>query len=108
MTSADAPNLDRIRAEIDAIDTRLIAALAERQRWVEAAGQAKAGQPTDAVRAADRVEQVIVKVRDRATHEGLSPDVAERTYRAMIAAFIDHELDVHAQANGRGYSNRGI
>lgn len=99
MTPTGTPNLDLIRSEIDAIDVRLIALLAERQRWVEAAGRAKSGQSTDAVRAADRVEQVIVKVRYLASPAGLSPDVAERTYRAMIAAFIDHELEVHAVSN---------
>lgn len=98
MTNLDAPNLDRIRSEIDAIDRQMIALLAGRQGWVEAAGRAKSGQATDAVRAAGRVEQVIEKVRDLASQGGLSPDVAERTYRAMIAAFIDHELVIHAES----------
>jgi isochorismate pyruvate lyase len=31
-------------------------------------------------------------VRAVATEAGASPDVAERTYRAMIAAFIDLDL----------------
>jgi isochorismate pyruvate lyase len=39
-----------------------------------------------------RVEQVIARLRTVATEVGASPDVAERTYRAMIAAFIDLEL----------------
>ena len=96
MTTYDAPSLDHIRAEIDALDGQIIALLAERQGWVEAAGRAKTGQPTDAVRAPERVERVIAQVRERAGAAGLSPDVAERTYRALIAAFIDHELAVHA------------
>lgn len=98
MTHSDPPSLDRIRHEIDTIDGQVIALLAARQGWVEAAGRAKAGQTSDAVRAADRVEQVIAKVRDLASARGLSPEVAERTYRAMIAAFIDHELAIHAQS----------
>jgi isochorismate pyruvate lyase len=34
----------------------------------------------------------VAKARALATETGASPDVAERTYRAMIAAFIDLEL----------------
>ena len=98
MTTNDAPELHNIRKEIDAIDGQVIALLAERQRWVEAAGRAKSGQTTDAVRAPERVERVIAQVRERAADAGLSPDVAERTYRALIAAFIDHELAVHAES----------
>ncbi len=98
MTTNDAPELHDIRKEIDAIDGQVIALLAERQRWVEAAGRAKSGQATDAVRAPERVERVIAQVRARAAHAGLSPDVAERTYRALIAAFIDHELAVQAES----------
>jgi isochorismate pyruvate lyase len=82
--------LDEIRAEIDLLDRRLVTLLAERERLVRRAGRLKAD--TDAVRAPGRVEQVVARVRAVATEVGASPDVAERTYRAMIAAFIDLEL----------------
>lgn len=49
----------------------------------------------DAVRAPDRVQKVIDKVRALAEDEGASATVVEHTYRAMIAAFIDLELSVH-------------
>jgi isochorismate pyruvate lyase len=82
--------LDEIRAEIDRLDRRLVTLLAEREGLVRRAGRLKAD--TDAVRAPGRVEQVVAKVRAMATEAGASPDVVERTYRAMIAAFIDLEL----------------
>jgi isochorismate pyruvate lyase len=82
--------LDEIRADIDRLDRRLVTLLAERERLVRRAGRLKAD--TDAVRAPGRVEQVVARVRAVATEVGASPDVAERTYRAMIAAFIDLEL----------------
>ena len=44
-----------------------------------------------AVRAPARVDAVIAKVRADAEGQGLDPTVAERTYRAMIAAFEDFE-----------------
>ena len=85
----DTP-LDEIRAEIDLLDGRLVTLLAERERLVRRAGRLKAD--TDAVRAPGRVEQVVARARARAAEAGASPDVAERTYRAMIAAFVDLEL----------------
>lgn len=98
--TAEVPELDEIRANIDATDREIISLIARRQRWVEAAGLAKAAsaQPSDAVRAPARVEAVIAKVRAEALSAGASPEVVEATYRAMIAAFITLELDVHAEA----------
>jgi isochorismate pyruvate lyase len=83
-------SLDEIRAEIDLLDRRLVTLLAERERLVRRAGRLKAD--TGAVRAPGRVEQVVARARAMAAEAGASPDVAERTYRAMIAAFIDLEL----------------
>jgi isochorismate pyruvate lyase len=85
-----ASPLQEIRSEIDALDRQIVALLAARERLVRRAGRLKAG--TAAVRAPGRVEQVVERVRAVAAEAGASPDVAERTYRAMIAAFIDLEL----------------
>jgi isochorismate pyruvate lyase len=82
--------LDEVRAEIDLLDRRLVTLLAERERLVRRAGRLKAD--TDAVRAPGRVEQVVARVRAVATEVGASPEVVDRTYRAMIAAFVDLEL----------------
>jgi isochorismate pyruvate lyase len=82
--------LDEIRAGIDRLDRRLVTLLAERERLVRRAGRLKAD--TDAVRAPGRVEQVVAKARAMAVEADASPDVVERTYRAMIAAFVDLEL----------------
>ncbi|GAA1032908.1 hypothetical protein GCM10009557_32930 [Virgisporangium ochraceum] len=48
-----------------------------------------------AVRAPDRVEQVVAAVRAKAVSAGLEPAVAEAVWRSMIAAFIEVELDRH-------------
>jgi isochorismate pyruvate lyase len=93
---ADAQlDLRGIRRAIDSLDERIVALIGERQRWVERAGQLKKDQ--SAVRAPARVEAVIERVRALAVPAGVSPDVVERTYRAMIAAFVDLELHVHAR-----------
>ena len=94
----DGPALPEIRAAIDVLDRRIIDLIAERQAWVEAAGRAKRGEPSDAVRAPDRVQQVIDRVRGHAAAAGASPAVVEASYRAMIGAFVELELGVHGRA----------
>jgi isochorismate pyruvate lyase len=90
--------IDRIRAEIDQLDRRIVALLAERERLVHQAGRAKTTAAD--VRAPDRVEKVIGRVRSMATELGATPAVVERTYRAMIAAFIDVELATFTAGSG--------
>ena len=61
------------------------------------AGELKERGSERAVRDPDRVNAVIAAKRQLAQDAGLSPEVAERTWRAMIEAFIDLELDVNAE-----------
>lgn len=87
--------IETIRNEIDELDRRIVALIAERQKWVIQAGRIKKGQDEDAVKAPDRVERVIFKVRALAEESSASADVVEAAYRALIAGFIDLELGVH-------------
>lgn len=87
------PGIENVRAEIDELDRKIVELISVRQQWVQEAGKLKVDRAD--VRAPDRVEKVIVKVRSLAEASGAAPDVVERTYRAMIAAFIDLELSVH-------------
>ncbi|NMM91761.1 hypothetical protein B2J88_47035 [Rhodococcus sp. SRB_17] len=90
--------IENVRAEIDELDRQIVELVSRRQHWVQEAGKLKVDR--DDVRAPDRVEKVISKVRALADASGAAPDVVERTYRAMIAAFIDLELSVHENHNG--------
>ena len=81
--------LAQVRENIDRIDREIIAAMAERGKYVAEAGRFK--KDPAAVSDSARVEAIIVKVRGLAQAGQMSPDVAERTYRAMIAAFEDFE-----------------
>jgi isochorismate pyruvate lyase len=86
-------SLAEVRARIDALDGELVRLLAARQELVRAAAAFKADE--QAVRAPDRVERVVAGARERATAEGLAPEIAEAVWRAMIAAFVDYELARH-------------
>ncbi|WP_116022948.1 chorismate mutase [Thermomonospora umbrina] len=86
-------SLSEVRSRIDALDGELVRLLAERQGLVRAAAAFKSDER--AVRAPDRVERVVAGVRERAGAEGLRPEIAEAVWRAMIAAFIEYELNEH-------------
>ena len=83
-------NLQDIRMEIDGIDDRIIALLADRSAFVTAAGLLKKDE--QGVRDSKRVEQVIDRVKMRAVKAGLDPGIAEQVYRTIIACFINKEL----------------
>jgi len=85
----DCRSLAEVRAEIDRLDEQIVRLLAERGGYVLAAARFK--NSADEVRAPQRVEQVIDHVRELAAHHGALPEVVERVYRTMIAAFIEAE-----------------
>jgi isochorismate pyruvate lyase len=81
--------LAQVRANIDRLDREIIAAMAERGKYVAEAGRFK--KDPAAVSDPARVEAIIVKARAMAEAAQLAPEVAEKTYRAMIGAFEDYE-----------------
>ncbi|MBC3379538.1 chorismate mutase [Serratia fonticola] len=85
--------IEDVRNAIDGIDSQLVSLIAQRGRLVKAAAGFKKDQ--DAVRAPDRVQRVIDKVRAEAAVVGLPEDIIEKVYRTMINAFIDYELEQH-------------
>ena len=89
--------LAQVRQHIDAIDAEIIKQMAERQKYVTEAGRFK--KDPASVSAPARVEAIIAKVKANAAAAGLSPDVAERAYRAMIAAFEDYEREEWTRRN---------
>ncbi|MGA8715415.1 MAG: chorismate mutase [Roseiarcus sp.] len=83
--------LGQVRDNIDRIDHAIVALMAERGKYVAEAGRFKPDPA--AVSAPARVDAIIAKVRADAEAQGVDPIVAERTYRAMIAAFEDYERE---------------
>ncbi|MGT2960418.1 chorismate mutase [Streptococcus caballi] len=84
-------NLTQVRRDIDDCDSQLIRLLAKRQTLVEEAGWLKPKNDEQAIQASDRVAQILERCRQQAVDVGLSPDVAEAIWRAMIDAFITLE-----------------
>lgn len=91
--SADAcADMTDIRYEIDRLDRILVKLLAERQKYIEAAGRIK--RDRSIVRDETRIEDVVAKVLASARREGLSPQIAEPVWRLLIERCIAHEFQV--------------
>jgi isochorismate pyruvate lyase len=89
---ADCATMAEVRQGVDAIDRLLVAVLAERQRYMDAAARIK--QDRQAVRDNARVEDVVAKVKAAARDAGLSEDIAEPVWRTLIERCIAHEFGV--------------
>ena len=88
-------SLDEARAEIDRIDDAIIRLIAERGAFVAQAARFK--KDADGVRAAERVEGVIRRVRAKASEYGADEDMAETLYREMIRRFVGMEMRAFAE-----------
>ena len=86
-------NLDEVRGNIDRIDREIIKLIAERSTYVAQAASFK--KNSYEVKAPQRVEAVINKVRDLAHENNVNPDIVENIYREMINSFINFELSEH-------------
>jgi isochorismate pyruvate lyase len=89
---ADCATMTDVRVGVDALDRLLVAVLAERQRYMDAAARIKADRA--AVRDNARVEDVVAKVKAAAREAGLSEEIAEPVWRILIERCIAHEFGV--------------
>lgn len=89
---ADCTTMAEVRQGVDALDRQLVALLAERQRYMDAAARIK--QDRAAVRDNARVEDVVAKVKAEARKAGLSEAIAEPVWRTLIEGCIAYEFEV--------------
>ena len=87
-------SLEEVREQIDLLDRQIVSLIAERGAYVSQALHFK--KDSLAVKAPQRVEQVLSKVRALAEELGANPQATEDVYRVMIAVFIQQELAEHS------------
>jgi len=80
-----------VRAGVDALDRQLVALLAQRQGYMDAAARIKSDRKT--VRDDVRVEEVIARVNAAAREAGLSELIAEPVWRTLIDRSIAYEFE---------------
>lgn len=79
-----------VRHGVDALDRALVALVAERQRYMDAAARIKPDRSV--VHDDARIEDVVAKVLASARSAGLSLDIAEPVWRTLIDRCIAHEF----------------
>lgn len=92
----DCTTMTEVRQGVDELDRALVALLAERQRYMDAAARIKPDRK--AVRDVPRIEDVVAKVKAEAQKVGLSPAIAEPVWRLLIDRSIAYELSVWDQS----------
>ena len=82
--------LDEIRTEIDKVDEQIIKLIASRKDYVKQAVKFK--DTINEIKADDRVEDVLNKVRHQALSLSLSPNLIAEIYQRMIDDMVETEI----------------
>lgn len=82
----------QVREGVDALDRELVALIAVRARYMEAAARIKPSR--DVVRDEWRINDVISKVKAEAEKAGLSTQIAEPVWRELVERSIAYEFTV--------------
>jgi len=83
-------SLKEARDEIDIIDDKIVELIALRNAYIKQIAHFK--NSVDEVKAKDRIEDVINRMRGRAIELGLSPNLINDLYVRMINAMVDTEI----------------
>ena len=88
----DCQTMLDVRAGVDEIDRMLVALIARRQGYMDAAARIKPSRSV--VRDEARINQVLANVRAEGARCGLSWTIAEPVWREMMERCIAYEFDV--------------
>lgn len=88
--AATCNTMDEVRAGIDHLDATIVALLARRMRYIEAAARIK--QDREAVRDEPRKEQVIDHACAVAREQGFPEPLARKIYEVLVEGSIAYEL----------------
>jgi isochorismate pyruvate lyase len=80
-----------VRAGIDALDHEIVALIATRMRFMDAAARIKSYRAD--VRDEERKAEVIANARQAAVELGVPPDLAEALWEVLVEGSIAYELD---------------
>ncbi len=90
MKTANCTTLDEARAKIDTVDEQIVALIAERNNYIKQIAHFKTS--IDEVKAEDRIDAVISRVREQAISLDLSPNLINDLYVRMINAMVESEI----------------
>jgi len=83
-------SIEEVRSEIDKVDEAILHLIANRKEYVKQAANFK--DSIEDVKAQDRVDHVIDKVRHLALTLGVSPNMVTDIYSKMIEEMVESEI----------------
>ncbi len=90
MKTTKCTTLDEARAKIDKVDEQIVALIAERNNYIKEIAHFKT--TIDEVKAEERIDAVISRVREQAISLDLSPNLINDLYVRMIDAMVESEI----------------
>ena len=89
-------SLEEARKEIDKIDDKIVELIAARNAYIRQLAHFK--NSVDEIKAKDRIDDVINRMRTRAIELDLSPNLINDLYIRMIDAMVDTEVAEYKNA----------
>ncbi|MEA3371104.1 MAG: chorismate mutase [Campylobacterota bacterium] len=83
-------SLKEVRTEIDELDTKLVDLISERSHLIRQAAAFK--NSVEEVKAQDRIEFILQRVRHHAIEKGVSPNMISELFEIMIDEMVETEI----------------
>ena len=83
-------SLEEVRTEIDKIDDKLVELISDRSHLIRQAAAFK--NSVDEVKAEDRIEFILQKVRHSAIKADVSPNLISELFQMMIDEMVETEI----------------
>ncbi|WP_457745943.1 chorismate mutase [Sulfurimonas sp.] len=83
-------SLQEVRDEIDTIDTKLVDLISERSHLIRQAAAFK--NSVDEVKAEDRIDDIMQRVRKRAIELNINPNMISELFTIMIDEMVETEI----------------
>ncbi len=90
MILKECKKLDEVRTEIDKLDDQIVELIGARNSYIKQAAKFK--NTVDEVKAPERIDEIIAKVRHKALTLGMSANLLEEIYRIMIDEMVESEI----------------
>ena len=85
-------NMDELRKELDLLDNELIKLVSKRFKFIEQAAIIK--DDISKIRDNERIETIILRLRNLAEINDISPDIVEKLWRYIIELSIELETEI--------------
>ena len=85
-------NMDELRKELDLLDNELIKLVSKRFKYIEQAAIIK--DDISKIRDNERIESIIIRLRNLAEINDISPDIVEKLWRYIIELSIELETEI--------------